>query len=398
MENRAPPPPPSREPVPGLPPPPLPGRVWRRLVRVLFTLSVCGTALSLWVGIPRLLFLAQIGLLTATVCAVPTIASKVAGEQRRFARMALQILLFVSLIVGFALWVLGTSAMGIWIVYAVGLVLVLEVGGHVNQWYVESTLGRLSDSAVANLIATPRSAIEKMFHHESILYVSVPLGLVAGTIAGLLRQQSPQDIIGLCLHIVLLGASAVLLWFLLYACVRMADPLFSRAHVIYPMIANELRRERTGRSGTGLTVIAPDTPTETGNQEQKDFDLASVVTDLRKIYLCDALHNLILLVAFAAVLLSLWGLNIDVKSFVVAAAGGAVIFNQLPFMVGQLRLRGEVLKNYRNSKRIDMAGQLKAYAPLYPTLEFLVALVSSPTAGGVLYVLCSNLIDNTLKL
>jgi len=44
-----------------------------------------------------------------------------------------------------------------------------------------------------------------------------------------------------------------------------------------------------------------------------------------------------------------------------------------------------------------MAEKLKKYAPLYPNLEFIAVLVSSPTAGGAVYFLCANLIDK-LKL
>jgi hypothetical protein len=317
--------------------------------------------------------------------------------------MALQILLFVATIVGFGLWAFGTSALGIWIAYAVALVVLLEVGGHSIQWYMERTLRSLSDSAVGPNMRDAATAIENMFHREGILYVAVPLGLLLGTIVGLFRRESPQEIMGLCLLIVLLVASAVLLGFLIYGCVRMADPLFKRASVTSTMIADEPLRERTGPSGTVLRVVASGTPSETDDQDEtndqdkEDFDLASVATDLRKIYLCDALHNLILIAAFAAVMLSLWGITVGVVLFAVGAVGLAFVFNQLPYMIGQQRLRGELLKNYRNSKRVDMAEELKKYAPLFPTLEFLTVLVSSPTASGAVYYLCANLLER-LKL
>jgi hypothetical protein len=155
---------------------------------------------------PRLLFVSQIGLLISTICTVPTIASNVAGEQRRFAGMTLQILSFVVLIVGFGLWVFGTEALGIWIAYAVALILLLEVGGHVIQWYLDRTLSSLSSSRVGSNMRDAATAIENMFRRESILYIAVPLGLVVGTIVGLFRRLSPHVIVGLCLQIVLLVA------------------------------------------------------------------------------------------------------------------------------------------------------------------------------------------------
>jgi hypothetical protein len=124
-------------PSPAAPPPGLPGPLWRRLILVLWALCVCGLTVAWWVGIPSLLFLAQMGFLTLAICAVPAIASEVAGEERRFTRMALQIISFVTLLVVFALWVFGISALGIWIAYAVALILLLEVGGHLIQWYLE---------------------------------------------------------------------------------------------------------------------------------------------------------------------------------------------------------------------------------------------------------------------
>ena len=73
------------------------------------------------------------------------------------------------------------------------------------------------------------------------------------------------------------------------------------------------------------------------------------------------------------------------------------MFNQLPYMIGQSRLRREVLKNYRNAKRVDMEEELKKYAPLFPKWDFLINSVSPVSAGGFAYFLFTNLLDN-LKL
>ena len=123
-----------------------------------------------------------------------------------------------------------------------------------------------------------------------------------------------------------------------------------------------------------------------------------MVTNVRKAYLYDALHNLTLLAAFIAIILVLWGTAVDTKLFVAGAVAGAFVFNQLPYMIGQSQLRNEVLKNYRNSKRVDMEEELKKYAALFPKWDFASVLISPLTAGGIVHFLTANLIENALQL
>lgn len=372
-------------------------RLWLRVIITLYIFLLCAAVLSWWIGSSDLLFIAQMGLLTTTLCLIPTVAYLLVGERRIVARVIVETLLFVALLLGFSLWVFGTAVLRIWIAYAVTVILLLEAGGHMIQWYLVSTLERLSTSVLFTGVQSASRALERMFHRETILYVSVPLGLIIGTTIGLIRTQSSQAIIILSLQLVLLMASFILLCFLIYAFVRITDPLFVRTSTSLPEISEERLRGGAGPSGKVFRVVAPISQPDTVDQKQRDFDLASVVTDLRKIYLYDALHNLILIVAFVATMLVLWGVTIDIRLFIVGAVGGAFVFNQLPYMIGQSRLRREVLKNYRNAKRVDMEEELKKYAPLFPKWDFLINSVSPLSAGGFAYFLFTSLLNN-LKL
>lgn len=123
-------------------------RLWLRVIVVLYVLLLCAAALSWWIGSSDLLFIAQMGLLTTTLCLIPTVAYLLVGERRIVARVIVETLLFVALLVGFSLWVFGTAVLRIWIAYAVTVILLLEAGGHMIQWYLVSTLERLSTSVL----------------------------------------------------------------------------------------------------------------------------------------------------------------------------------------------------------------------------------------------------------
>jgi hypothetical protein len=376
----------------GIPPTSVPGHVL--LISCdLYTPFVCGTALLDWSGFSGLWFVLQVVLLAAVLCAVLFVAERAPGADRPVIRIVLQIVLFVVAIVGFGVSIFGKSAWIILVVYAAPLVLLLEVGGYGVRWYLGHTLRGLSGSAVEPYMQSAATAVDKMFRREAVMYVAVPLGLFVGTIVGLFRRQSPQEIVGLCLLIILSLASAILLWFLILASRRMFAPLLKRRDLPSPAIEEVPLTETSEWSGTVLRVSAPNTPAETDDQGKQDFDLASVATRLRKIYLFDALHNSILIMAFAAVILSLLSITVGATVFVVVAMGGALVFTQLPFMFGQQRLRLQLLKDYRNSERVDRNEKLKPYAPLFPSFEFITTLISSPTAGGAVYFLCANLFD-----
>lgn len=398
---------PPKDIIMGAPPPPIAAPPllllrWRVIAIFIGIGLLVGLSLLLfnWQGGARLLFVSQMLLLIIVICLTPTAAHHLTKQQGRIARVVVETLLFIASFLAFGYWLIGGTIFGIWIAYAAVLVLLLEIGAHFVEHHKIVTLKRLSRSVSFKHVQSNAEALEKLFHNELVLYVSVPLGLVAGTTIGLIRSQTPEATLVLCLQIVLLLAALVILFFLVNSFAQMRDPLFKTTQIYSPKISNEWMVERKGfisKIGRVFRFLVPSPKPETVDQEQKDLDLACMVADLRKVYLYDAVHNVILLVAFAAAVLGLWGISIDVKWLIASLVGLSLLFNQLPFVLGQSALHEKVLERYEGTKRADIAEKLKKYSPLFPTSDFLAALFTTGTAGGVLYVLLDNFIKEALK-
>jgi hypothetical protein len=310
---------------------------------LLYVIPVVGQ----WRSKAEFILAGQMTLVTVVVCLTPTAAHLFTKQHGRVARVIVETLLLVSLFLSFAWWLFGTAILGIGIAYAIVLILLLEIGSHLVERYKVVILRRLSHHAPFRSLRDDAEVINRMFLREQALYISVPLGLIAGTIVGLGRRQTPQTIVVLCLQLVLLLASVVLFSFLLYTFARMSDPLFKTSH-------------------------------------KYDLDLACMVSDLRKVYLYDAMHNVILLVAFVAIVVRLWGISIDAKWLIAGLIGLSLVFNQLPYLIGQARLHEKVLERYEGLKRAEIDEKLKKHAPLFPTFDFLAALFITGTGGGTL--------------
>lgn len=346
------------------------------------------------------LFASQMLLFTVAVCLTPTIAQGLTKQQGRIVRVAVETLLFVALLLGFSLWLFGTSAFGIWIGYASVLIFLLEAGSNIVERHKVITLKHLSRSALFESLRNNAEAIEKMFYNELVLYISVPVGLVIGTAIGLIRHQTQKQIIVSCLQLVFLLASLVLLFFLIQAFARMSDPLFKTNQISSPEITNEPIEERIGfihRISKVLRLNVPPPKNEMEDQEQQDINLACMSSDLRKIYLYDAVHNVTLIVAFVAFFLSLLGVIIDIKWLIGSLIGVALIFNQLPYVIGQSLLYEKIAERYEGVKREEINEKLKKYAPLFPKFEFFASLSTTGTAGGLVYFLLDQFMKNILK-
>jgi hypothetical protein len=161
-----------------------------------------------------LLFLSQMVLLTTSLCLIPTITYWITKQRNRLVHLSLESLLFLLLFVGFSLWMLGRLALGNWIFYAAALILLLEAESNFVEWNKDSTLNRLSKAITFKHMTTDADAIKKLFRHEVILYAAVIVGVIIGTLVGLVSHQVPKIILLDCLQCVLLLASLVLLYFL----------------------------------------------------------------------------------------------------------------------------------------------------------------------------------------
>lgn len=347
-------------------------------------------------GGARLLFTAQMALFTVGVCFTPTIANSVTRRRGRLARIIVETTLFMALLGVFSLWFFGTAGgFGVWLVYALGLTLVLETGSHLIERHIVVTVNRVARTvSFWNLLGDAES-VQKMFRGELVLYVSVPIGLMAGTVAGLLENWTIQATIVFCVELVLSLASVVMLVFLIIAFARMSNPLFKESQGV-----SEPSRESKGilgKLGRVLRFLVPPPQANNEDQETQDLSVAYMITDLRKIYLYDSVHNVILLIAFASIIAGLLGIAADVKWVIIGFLGFGLVFGQLPYIIGQSLLHEKVLDRYEGVKRADMAEKLKKNAPLFPTLDFFAALFATGTGGGFVYFLLDQFVKNTLK-
>lgn len=107
-------------------------RILRWFLIPIYVILFCVTTLSWWLDYSSVLFAAQVTLLTTTLCVIPTVTPQLIEDQHTLAYATVETLLFVALLLGFGLWVFGPLVLGIWIAYAVALLLLLEVGSHVT--------------------------------------------------------------------------------------------------------------------------------------------------------------------------------------------------------------------------------------------------------------------------
>jgi len=342
-------------------------------------------------GNSTLLFLSQMVLLTVSICLLPTIIYWFTKRRNRIVHVAVESFLFIVLFLSFGLWMFGTSAFGNWIAYAVALVVLIEAGSHIVEWHKDVILKRLSGGISFKNMSTDADAIKKMFHHELVLYVSPPVGLIAGTVVGLLRHQMLSAILLSCFQFVLLLASLILLYFLILSFQRMCDPMFKTGQVSTPMVA---MKKPKGFWSTVLEIVVPPPPSKSQeNPEQKDLDLACDVSQLRRVYKYDALHNATLFVVLAVALLNIRGVVINSVWLVLGIPAAAFLLSELPYAIGQYLLHEKVLDRYTGTRYADMKKRLDEYVPLFPTWAILAALTTATTAGGFLLYLLNLLVS-----
>lgn len=382
------------------------------LIRFFAGLAAIGSLaviLARVLGLPKLLFIGQMSIFIASICLIPTVAQSRFIQYRsqqygELLKVLVEIILFIILFIAFGFWFFGKEAVGIWITYIGCLILLLEVGGHLIERYMVTTLRNISRNDDVTIFRDASEAVQEMFQGELILYLSVPLGLATGTFIGLMLDWTTRRIIVLNAQVVLSLSSLALLMFLLITFMRMCDPLVRESDTVssYSYIEEERVRESRGvvkRSMRILRLVVPkrqDNSRET--QKQKDISLVLIAMSIRKIYLFDSVHNLILLVAFSATVLILGSVEVEKKWIIAALVGLSIVLIQLPYMIGQSRLRAKLLSKYDNViQREDVSETLKQKAPLAPKLEFLNALIIPGSGGYIVYSLFEEFVKETLK-
>jgi hypothetical protein len=352
--------------VPAGSPPEIPPLTRRR--RLYLAASVLAITAFIMVGAylfrgrHGLLISLQMILLSTVLCLVPTLTHRFI--KLRALRVLLESSLFIALFCAFGLWVFASSPLGAWVYYVSCLVVLLEVGGNLVERYKSVTLGRLTHRQAFDKLREVEHSIEAMFGRYLVFYASVPAGLIVGTIIGLVRGSTSGSTVIFSVILVLIIATVTLLCFLPYNLVRVCAPYLMRTKVPFPKSASK-------------SVV---------------LDVSLFAKDLRKIYLYNGAHDSVLLVTFCALIGTHWGFVISLKWLIVAMIGTMLLLNQVPYVIGQFFLHEKVLERFEGMERAKMAEDLKKYAPLFPTLDFVTAIFGTGTAGGLLLYLFDGLL------
>jgi hypothetical protein len=328
---------------------------------------------------------------------VPTAAYHLTRRWSIVVRILLETTSFIALLAGFGFWLFGLSVIHTWIIYAILLVLLLEIGGHLIDQYKRDSLSRVRRSTLADALTVALENFNKMFQSESSLYLSVPLGFALGMIVSLVWDLPQQSTIFLFLFFTLSLAPIVLMYFLIVGFLRMTNSMFRVGNVDIAQVEQTTKHGFGRLFGQALELVVPTQKPAAEETRKRELDIACEVSNLRKLYLYDATHNVLLLVTLTIFVLNFLGIIVGWALLVLSLLGATFLFSQLPYIIGQSLLHRQVLMRYTGVEHAEAAEKLGKYAPRCPTPTFIAALCTTGTAGGVLSGLLNEFAKGLFK-
>jgi len=308
-------------------------------------------------------------LLAGLLACVPIFSRKIADSRGRPLLVFVESFMFIAVIAFWALWVGGLGVFGYWLAVLAAFILVLEIGSNLLQTFKEDAVERFEKCPweVSREIAVD---IDNMSHLGRWAYVSVPLGLILGTVIALFRRHPDASGFRYCYGMAIVLASIYLACTIVHIFIQMCRPMFSRS--------------------------AP--PTDAG-QDIRDFEAAMVITALRGVYLYEALHDVVLFGLLIVIGLSLLGVSLLHNWFtaVLVAAAAVYVLNQLPYTIGQMSMHRAVVRGYSETQRVELLKKLGESAPVGPAQSFIAAQLGSGTVGALLYALLEHVLAEKLK-
>ena len=353
-------------------------------------------------GIDRLAYVAVMAVPLVAVNFVPLLSTDIARRMNGTRHALVEAALYMVLIAGFYVWQFGLTDV-LPFAYAAMIILLLEIGGAISA----DQVNRVSDGVVqrdsSSLLRRQVDGLRRRFGGESLLYVSVPAGLIVATLFGLPQNWTPQDAIGLAIRVSLALAGTVLLGFLVRGCAHMSDPMYRRPDPVdkAPMPMTFTPGEGRGESGLAECATTNAATTCDGredvSQEETDYVLADMITDIRTAYFFNASHNVVLFGVCVLILASLRNIQIGIVYAVAALCVFHLAFAQLPYGIGQSALVLRILEEYDGITRLNVKERLEKLAPLAPPGNLIRGLLLTGTGGGVLYLLGVELLKLAMK-
>jgi len=279
-------------------------------------------------------------------------------------RMAVESILFFAVLAVLFAKILPREALAGAFAFIVGSILVLEIGSNLVDFYyhrIEKLVAK-EESATAQIFKT----LDIQRSMGEIAYKSINLGAIIGLLLALIFLRSPLT--GLLFGG--LGAFAICL-----------------------LVVTALDTMRIGHPLAELD-IRPEPP-----NPKADLAFLGMVTKIRRIYLYDGFHNILLLsliILFISSLLRPYLVNHWFFIFL-ALLGAVFLFNEIPFVIGQMILHQRISDRYTEAQRQELAEQMAKAAPITPQISMIIVHMTSSGAGALLYVIGEHILKETAK-
>ncbi|GEM_PF-4790665 len=314
--------------------------------------------------------------------------------------LSIEILLYILTILVIGTWITENKISSSWIPSILFAVPLIVGGGTLVEFVMQFRLDHILTLAKSSQIKFEVNRITEMFANEVMHYLSVPLGFGLGVIASFLHSLDPLSAYMLCL----VAISILYLLFLTISIFtsfrRLSDSLYQPETVNSEIsesnriskIINKLR-----------TVLRLKSKLENKNtlitQQEHDLLVANLTAEIRKLYLFNSSHNIILFVTFLTIVLLILGLEVSLYFVLGTILVLYTVFGQLPYVLGQRNLHTQIMVRYSNLDNIvtytEMEKKLHDVSPLYLRIYFINSILMTGV-GGFLFLIISQVIINSL--
>lgn len=349
----------------------------------------------------RLVLVGKTALFVAVLVSLPKVASLFEKYGGRVTQAIVSSILGTLLVTGYSTWVLGTRVLGLWIALLFSLFSLLLFGAFILDFRLNRIVARLSRSALLASYQTQR--LQTLAKWETWFYISVPLGVAIALVYGRASSRSDSDIL-ILESVATLGLAILILVVLL----TVSAILMSSSLIIFDATANKPATivEKEDSLIERLIGALQFQFSRTTDPQKTDFgldlDMAYLVSDLRRFYFYDSVHNCTVLVGFSLAAISIVNISFVATHYILIGAVSLLFLFAscyLPFSIGQHNLHEVILdtNGLEGLARKDLNDKLLAASPLYPQSDFFSALVSTGTVGSLLAALAYEVLKNAIK-
>jgi hypothetical protein len=254
-----------------------------------------------------------------------------------------------------------------WVFYPMVVIIVSLPIALGMERYKQRTVGQCRRDEFRPLLDYARQ-IDRLFEQEAAFYLAVWIPLLLTGIITTLWTLEANQALSVALFLILGFTAALIGYFLL---LQIRGMLQSMAHGIPPICSED----------------AHEFPEDTLNH-------AVMAMHLRRVYLADATHNVIILIVFVGVAVALAHVHISIQKVLpcMIVSGILVILTQIPYVLGQQCLRNTMLGDTDGIQRARLQERLDRYIPMWPQIggacgQILISLI----ANGLFWIFQASL-------